>query len=94
MAFARIALFPGGTQEQYQVVAEALGESHADQPERILLAAGATEEGWYILQVWESQQGLERFVEEHLGPAFGRVGDRAFQAPPTITDFEVADLMT
>jgi hypothetical protein len=92
MAFARIALFPGGTREQYDAVSHQLGDGATDQPERILLASGATEEGWQILQIWESQKGLERFVEDHLRPAMGRVGDQGFQSAPTITDFELADL--
>ena len=92
MAFARIALFPGGTEEQYKAVTEQLGDGATDQPERILLAAGASEEGWQILQIWESEQGLTRFVEDHLRRAMGRVGDRGFQSPPSITDFELADL--
>jgi hypothetical protein len=92
MAFARIATFPGGTQEHYEAVNEELGEGLTDQPERLLLAAGSSEHGWQIIQIWVTREGLDRFVEEHLRPAFGRVGDRGFPAPPEITDFEIADL--
>jgi hypothetical protein len=94
MAFARVAVFPGGTRQQYEAVNEALGAGLTDQPERILLAAGQTDEGWQIIQIWESRDGLDRFIEEHLRPAMEKAGDRGYQAPPRITDFEVADLNT
>ena len=94
MAFARVAFFPGGTEDQYRAVADELGQAHSQPEGRILLAAGPTESGWEILQVWETEAELRRFAEEDLGPAFGRAGDRAFQAPPEITDFPLHDLIT
>lgn len=92
MAFARIAVFPGGTQEQYAYLGELMGEGVSRQPERLLLAAGPSDEGWQIIQVWKSREALDRFVEEHLQPAFERAGDRGHPQPPSITDIELADL--
>lgn len=92
MAFARIALFPGGTEEQHRAIVEALGDSHVDPPGRILFAAGPTPEGWQILQVWDAQGTLEAWVQANLGQAFARVGNRGYPAPPRITDFELHDL--
>lgn len=92
MAFARIAVFPGGTKEQYEYLGSLMGEGVADQPERRLLAAGPSDEGWTILQVWDSQEALDRFIEEHLRPAMEQAGDRGYPAPPKITDIELAEL--
>jgi hypothetical protein len=92
MAFARIAVFPGGTQEQYEYLAGLMGEGVADQPERRLIAAGPSEDGWTIIQVWNSREPLERFIEEHLGPAMQRAGDRGYPQSPRIIDLELADL--
>lgn len=92
MAFARIALFPGGTEAHHQAIVEALGDAQVDPRGRILFAAGPAEEGWQIVQVWESRESLERWVEAHLGGAFARAGSRGYPAPPQITDFEVRDL--
>lgn len=93
MAFARIALFPGGTEAQHQALCEALGDAHRDPEGRVLFAAGPTPEGWQVLQVWESRDQLERWVQDHLGQAFARVGDRGYPSPPRITDVEVTELL-
>lgn len=92
MAFARIALFPGGTEEHHQAIVEALGEAHTDPAGRLVFAAGPSADGWQILQVWETREQLERWVQDNLGVAFARVGSRGYPAPPRITDFEVHDL--
>jgi hypothetical protein len=65
-----------------------MGEAVADQPERRLIAAGPSEEGWTIIQVWDSREPLERFIEDHLRPAMERAGERGYRQPPKITDIE------
>jgi len=92
MAFARIAVFPGGTQEQYEHLGELMGDGVRDQPERLFLAAGPSEDGWQIIQVWKNREALDRFIEEHLRPAMEQAGDRGYPQPPRITDIELADL--
>ena len=92
MAFARIAVFPGGTKEQYDHLAELMGPGVADQPERRLIAAGPSDEGWTIIQVWDSKEALERFIEDHLRPAMQQAGERGYPQPPEIIDIELADL--
>ncbi len=92
MAFARIAVFPRGTKEQYELIGNLMGEGVMNQLERRLLASGPSEAGWEIIQIWDSKEALDRFVEEHLRPAFERAGERGFPEPPEITDFELFDL--
>ena len=92
MAFARIAVFPGGTKDQYEYLGGLMGDGVAHQPERRLIAAGPTDDGWAILQVWDSKEPLERFIEEHLRPAMERAGDRGYPQPPRIIDIELVDL--
>ena len=94
MAFARLALFPEGTQANHDAVVEGLGEGHTHAPGRILFAAGATPEGWQIIQVWETREDLEHWVETYLGKAFAHAGSRGYQYPPVVTDFEVTEVMT
>ena len=92
MAIARIATFPAGTKEQYEYLGQLMGEGVANQPERRLLASGPTDDGWTIIQIWESQEALEQFIAEHLRPAMERAGDRGYPEPPLIRDIELADL--
>lgn len=92
MAFARIAVFPDGTKEQYEYLGGLMSEGVANQPERRLLAAGPSDEGWTIIQVWDSREALERFVADHLRPAMERAGERGYPHPPRIIDLELDDL--
>ena len=87
MAWGRLVFYPGGTEEQYRAVVEEIGAAHADAPGRTFLAAGATNGGWLMAMVWESQEDFQRWAAEHVGPAHQRVGTRGWQSPPEITDF-------
>lgn len=69
MTIARIATFPAGTKEQYEYLGQLMGDGVANQPERRLLASGPTDDGWTIIQIWESREALEQFIAEHLRPA-------------------------
>lgn len=60
----------GGTQEQYDKVASALTDGGAlgspgDWPVEGLLshASGPTENGWRVMDVWESEDAFQRFGE-------------------------------
>jgi heme-degrading monooxygenase HmoA len=92
MAFARLAFFPEGTQEQHDAVSEALGGAIDDAPGRILFAAGPAPDGFRIIQIWQSREQLEEWVHEHLGKAFAAAGSRGYRYPPQVTDFEVPDV--
>ena len=92
MAFARLALFPEGTQQQHEAIVEGLGDAHTHAPGRLLFAAGPTPEGWQILQVWETQAQLEQWVQDNLGKAFAHAGSRGYAHPPTVTDFELSEV--
>lgn len=92
MAYARLAVFPGGTEDQHRAVAEALGDAQVNAPGRLVFAAGPTPEGWQLIQVWESREQLEHWVEANLGAAFAKAGGRGYKSAPRITDFTLTDL--
>lgn len=92
MSFARLALFPGGTEDNHRAIAEALGEAQVDPEGRLVFAAGPTDEGWQIVQVWETRDQLEQWVQDNLGAAFAKAGSRGYPKPPRITDIELAEL--
>ena len=87
MAWGRLVFYPGGTEEQYRAVVDEIGAAHADAPGRTFLAAGATDGGWLMATVWESQEDFQRWAAEHVGPAHERVGSRGWHSPPEVTDF-------
>ena len=92
MSFARLALFPGGTEAHHRAIVDALGDAYDEAEGRILFAAGPTDDGWQILQVWETQDQCEQWVQANLGPAFAQAGSRGYPNPPRITDIELTDL--
>ncbi len=71
---------PGGTQEQYEEVGARLSESGGlnslgDWPADGILfhCAGPTDDGWRVIDVWESEEAFQRFGEV-IGPILEDVG--------------------
>jgi hypothetical protein len=83
MAVCLVINIPGGTLEQYdevrRAVVEPLGEGQVSH------VAGATQNGFCVVDVWESREHFDRFMEERLGEQLGRAG----VPQPQITEFEV-----
>ena len=57
------------------------GEITQEPDGLILHTAGQGEQGWYVYDVWESQEHFQRFVESKLGPALQEVGAGAASRP-------------
>ena len=71
---------PGGTQEQYEQTVARLSDgrglnSLGDWPVDGILshAAGPTDTGWRVVDVWESAEAFERFGQV-IGPVLQEVG--------------------
>ncbi len=71
---------PGGTREQYDAIGSRLTdgkglESLSDWPAEGILshAAGPTEGGWRVIDVWESEEAFQRFGEI-IGPLLQEAG--------------------
>jgi hypothetical protein len=93
MAIGLRLRFAGGTQEQYDAVDAAL-DVDGDPPEGLILhAAGPTEDGWGVIDFWESRQHFDTFQQNRLGPTIQSLGDRAPQGPPDIKEFPVHKLI-
>jgi hypothetical protein len=58
---------PTATAEQYdQVVQELEAAGHGRPAERLCHVAAPTANGWYVVDVWESSEALERFTQTHM----------------------------
>jgi hypothetical protein len=74
MALAVLFDVPGMTREQYDDVIRDLEAADAEPPAgRISHVAVPRAGGWFVLDVWEAQEDLDRFVSV-LMPALGKVG--------------------
>lgn len=74
MAIAYVFEVPGAGVEEYEAVMEGLGNRGRSVPGRLYHAAGPTEEGWMVIDVWESEEAFEAFLAEKLLPVARRVG--------------------
>jgi hypothetical protein len=84
--------FKGGTQEQYDTVHSEMNVD-ADPPEGLIFhSAGPIDEGWGVLDFWESREAFDRFVSERLGPGSQALGDRGMPGPPDVHEFPVHNI--
>jgi hypothetical protein len=94
VAYGVVHRFAGGTSEQYEA---ALAKVHpnggADLPAgQTIHIAGATEDGWIVVALHDSQESWERFRDETLTPGLRELGESGPPGPPEETTFDVHKL--
>jgi len=92
MAIGLRLKFAGGTQAQYDAVHSHMGIDENPPAGLIFHSAGPIDEGWGVIDFWESRDAFDTFAAGRLQPAIGEVGDQAFQGPPGIREFPVHHL--
>src|SRR5215212_10189412 len=88
MAVCLIYDGPGVTQAQYEQVHNEVSAGNRPAPGLLYHAAGPTEDGWCVVEVWGSQEVLKDFFQQKLQQALQRAG---IGGQPRI--FEVANTM-
>lgn len=78
--------------ENYERIAAALGDDPTDG--LIVHAAGPTESGFRIIEVWESQEAWERFRNERLRPTVRSVAGDASAGAPVFQALAVQHVVT
>lgn len=74
MSYAMRAVIPGMTQQQYDTMIQQLEPKLKAQPGFVFHTAGPAEEGWYVLEVWDSQTAHETWLREIVTPAMQAAG--------------------
>ena len=93
--FGIIHFFPGGTREQYETTLAQVHPAPDVLPDgQIYHAAGASEGGWTITAIHESQQSWEAFRDTVLVPAMQAGVPGGFEGAPVETTFDVTNLVT
>jgi quinol monooxygenase YgiN len=59
----------GVTQAQYDQVLKEVSPDNRPPPGMLYHVAGPMEGGWRVVEVWESQDAVDRFFQEKLGEA-------------------------
>jgi hypothetical protein len=86
----RIYDVQGGKIEHYDAVTERIGW---DKPGGVHAhIAGPTEGGFTVIEVWDSEEHIDRYMEQGLGEAIQEVLGEAGVSEPKITQFEVHKL--
>lgn len=62
----------GMSQEQYEQVNQQAAPSNQPPPGLLYHAAGPSEDGFTVIEVWESQEALQDFFAQTLGQALQR----------------------
>ena len=98
MAVGMLLAGEGVTEESYRLLTEEMFGSYPmreDQaPDGCLVhTAGQGDQGWYIYDIWESQEHFQRFVDEKLRPAMESSGAAGGGAPPQPQFFPIATLV-
>jgi quinol monooxygenase YgiN len=81
VAIAMIFDTPGVTQAQYDQVHDAVTPDNRPPPGLLYHVAGPTENGFCVVEVWESQDAASTFFQEKLGQALQQAG---ITAPPRV----------
>jgi hypothetical protein len=90
MAYGVVHRFAGANEDQYRASIAAVHPGDGSLPDgQVLHVAGATDDGWIIVAVHESQESWERFRDGILMPRMQEGIDGGFQVPPEETTFEV-----
>lgn len=88
--FGIVHRFPGGTKDQYEAGLARVHPPDGSLPEgQTYHAAGATDDGWIVIALWDSRESWERFRDETLMPGLQALGDAGFPSPPQETTFEI-----
>jgi len=88
MAIGQVLQFSGAGIDKYDAVQAELGwKGDEGAPDGLIAhAAGATDDGFCVIDLWDSATAWDTFFADRLMPAFQKVGD---VPQPQITRFEV-----
>ncbi|HET6571390.1 MAG TPA: hypothetical protein VFG58_07880 [Solirubrobacterales bacterium] len=79
----------GGTREMYEAI-HAKMDVDANPPDGLIFhMAGPVDDGWGIIDAWESREQFDAFQADRLMGAIQSLGDQAPAGPPDIKEFPV-----
>lgn len=88
MAIGAIFEGAGVSQAQYEQARDQVAPGNKAPPGLLYHAAGPIENGWCVMEVWESQEALDQFFQQKLGAALKQaninVQPRFFQVVNTM----------
>jgi hypothetical protein len=86
MAIGILVEVPAGTQEMYDKTMVELNLSERPAEGLISHLAGPSENGWRVVDVWNTKADFENFLHTRLGEAIHKGG---FPGQPTVSEFPI-----
>ena len=74
MLFVTTLDVTGLTSEEYRAVLDEMGVEHRPAGGIFLHLTTTTDFGYRIVEIWDSKEGFEEFLEKRLGPASRAIG--------------------
>ena len=93
MAYGVVHFFPGGTQDQYEASIASVHPASGLPAGQIFHAGGASEGGWTIMAVHDSQESWEQFRDDVLMPAMQQGIPGGFTSPPQETAVDLVNVV-
>jgi hypothetical protein len=81
-AFVAVIEIPGLRTDQYDAILERMDVVNRPSPSIYLHICAPTDDGLRITELWDSEEGFRRFIEERMFPAAAELG---LQANPVIS---------
>ena len=93
MAVAVVLDFKGSTLDQYDQVIEKMGLTPQGKvvPGALFHWSHKTDDGFRVIDVWESREQFDKFAEEQIGPFTQEVG---MTTPPDVKYVDVYNYLT
>jgi hypothetical protein len=97
MTYAIALIFEGVSEDDYWAVNNKLGIApgqvggDAIPPGAINHVAGASANGWVVIETWESREAQQAFMSSELGAALMEAG---LPAPAQVIDFDVVNTLS
>lgn len=79
----------GVTPEQYDAAHAEMALEASPPPGLIFHCAVRTEDGWDIVDVWESMEHFEEFAVKTLAPAYAKLGPDLLPGPTVLEEHPV-----
>ena len=85
--------FAGGTQDQYEAMHSQVRADEDPPAGLIFHSAGPIDEGWGVIDFWESRAAFDEFLQTRVQQAVTASGMET-QGPPDIKEFPVHEMFS
>jgi hypothetical protein len=83
---------PGVTQEQFDAAHDQINPDRSMPPGMLFHSSGPIDDGWGVIDFWESRADFDAFLEGRVQPGMAAAGVQ-MQGPPDIKEFPVHEMI-